>query len=1390
MFAAQHAPPSRSRAFYNPAVNTPKPPSMPDSRVPAAIRSVIDALPVTEHRARIVEAIRNHRVVIVSGETGSGKTTQLPKFCLEAGQGVRNDRTRRGGLIGHTQPRRIAASSVATRIAEEMGTPLGTDVGYKIRFNEKVSPGTRIKLMTDGILLAESQRDRLLSAYDTLIIDEAHERSLNIDFLLGYLKQLIDGPRRDDLKLIITSATIDAARFAEHFGEPGRPAPVIEVSGRLYPVEVRYRPPEDMQAEDEDDETDLPSAIETAVRELWNEKPGDVLVFLPGEREIRETAEHLQRAVARGGAGRGQGGRSRADLLLASAEIVPLYARLPAADQQRVFNPGNAPRIVLATNVAETSLTVPRIRYVIDSGLARMLRYRIRGKVDQLLIEPVSRAAANQRAGRCGRVAEGVCIRLFSEDDFQNRPAFTDPEILRSSLASVILRMNALGLSEVSAFPFLDRPSPKAIADGYALLNELGAIDDRQRLTPIGRQLARLPVDPRLARMLLAGHRTGCLAEVLIITAALSVQDPRERPPTAQQAADQAHARFNVPQSDFLSWIRLWRYWQEQQAGRKQRGESHRALANRIGREFLSIRKLREWADVIGQLTELVRGLNWQINTDEAAPDVIHRALLTGLLGNVAHRLPEGPGWQGTHQQKFVLHPSSILNRRQPKAEGGKPAAPQNAKGARWLMAAELVDTGRLQARTAAAIRPEWVESAAGDLIQRSWSNPHWEKNSGKAMAHERGVLYGLVLYTARRVPYEKVDPAESRRLMIRDGLVTGEWPVDADFIRHNRKVIADVERLEHKIRRPDLLVDEESLAAWFDAQVPAGICNARDLQQWYREAVKADPGLLKLSREALLKKDADGVDEARFPRLLRMRGVDFTLSYHFEPGAADDGVTLTVPLHALNQVDADRCEWLVPGMLAQKVSLLFKSLPQRWRRHLLPLDGTAAEFLDGLSSSKAPADETDSSPAESGIGHRDILIPSGTPLIDALLEFLRIKGGWRLAATDFRLENIPAHLQMNFRLVNEHGRVLTVSRHLSELQAAYGSQAQSAFQNEFSRIAAQMRGRAAKEPAPSPKAGKTSPGKASEGTPAGRAEGSRAAGADTVMRAGQRHTRWDFGTLPELLELQTTGGERLVGFPALLDKGDAVEITVYDDPAVAERHHRQGVVRLFALAMNEALKSLARDVKKNASLELGFNALPGSGGKSAPLAEQLAQAAIIRSFLQDGLPQDDAQFQKALADGRPRMLLTAQELARLLQSIVTEHGQIRRKLTGLRADRSALDDIEAQLAALFPPGFLHQVGYEHLQHYPRYLKAVVMRLDKLREDPARDKALQASMVPLLQRWRQWQRDIGMQLDREAESFRWMLEELRVSLFAQSLRTPMPVSVKRLTKVLDQRDGR
>ncbi|MDO4682831.1 MAG: ATP-dependent RNA helicase HrpA [Lautropia sp.] len=1517
----------------------------------AAMQAVIDSLPVIEHRERIVEAIRQHPVVIVSGETGSGKTTQLPKFALEAGRGQPAPKTGRGGLVGHTQPRRIAASSVANRIAEELGTPLGTDVGYKIRFNEKTSPGTRIKLMTDGILLAESQRDRLLSAYDTLIIDEAHERSLNIDFLLGYLKQLIDGPRRHDLKLIITSATIDAARFADHFGQPGKPAPVIEVSGRLYPVEIRYRPIEELgggtgqslwtadtddrglradrgesrgeggdsstsarpgapgslksganrrtpergrRRADEDDETDLPAAVEAAVIELWQEKPGDVLVFLPGEREIRDCAEHLRRAQLRSAAQR-QGGRSgsgaeaRAALLLASAEIVSLYARLPAAEQQRVFHPGNAPRIVLSTNVAETSLTVPRIRYVIDSGLARMLRYRIRGKVDQLLIEPVSRAAANQRAGRCGRVAEGVCVRLFDEADFLGRPAFTDPEILRSSLASVILRMSALGLSDVAAFPFLDRPSPKAIADGYALLAELGAMDERQRLTPIGRQLARLPVDPRLARMLLAGHRSGCLAEVLVITAALSVQDPRERPPAAQQAADQAHARFAVPQSDFLSWLRLWRYWQTQQAERKQRGESHRALAARMGREFLSIRRLREWGDVLSQLSELVRGLGWKINEDDANPDAIHRALLTGLLGNVAHRLPDGPGWQGTHQQKFFVHPGSALAKRQSAKERQAPdagTAGQKKSGARWLMAAELVDTGRLQARTVAAIKPDWIEAAAGELIRRSWSNPHWEKSSGKAMALERGVLYGLVLYNARRVPYEKIDPAESRMLMIRHGLVEGEWPEDAGFIRHNRKVVADIERLEHKIRRPDLLVDDEALTAWFDQQVPGDICSASALMSWYRAAVKAQPSLLKLSREALLRKDAEGVDEARFPRLLRMHGVDFSLSYHFEPGASDDGVTLTVPLHALNQVDAERCEWLVPGMLAAKVAVLLKSLPQRWRRHLLPLAETSEAFVASVCGA-GQAEGTAAGGAQEN--RASGTIPLNQPLIESLLAFLRRRAqGVRISAADFRTENVPAHMQMNFKLVNEHGRVLAVSRQLSQLRAAYGSRAQTAFQAEFSKVAAQMRTRQAAarpspgsagpvtgqggaagqaahasstampaaqpQPQPQPTPGGSASslnklaafGRFSQGGVKGRDDDARRESAHgtavapvqgrsktqsapkeaddkaanhqlpshpepagevhqgrpdarrqveqvvpmatvAMLRAGERHARWDFGALPELLELQAKDGTMLIGFPALIDKGDAVEVSVFDDPAVAARHHRDGVVRLIMLAMHEAVKSLERDIRKNAGLELGFAQLPGGQTAARTLAAQLTTAAIIRSCLMQGVPQDEAAFEQAVREGRQRMLLTAQAMMRLLQQIVDEHAIVRRKLNAAKADRAALDDIEGQLAALFPPGFLHRLDYEPLSHYPRYLKAMAMRLDKLRDDPARDRQQMAAMAPLLQRWRQWQRETGMRADRESESFRWLLEELRVSLFAQSLRTPVQVSVKRLSKVLDQR---
>ncbi|HYF58415.1 MAG TPA: ATP-dependent RNA helicase HrpA, partial [Burkholderiaceae bacterium] len=1007
-----------------------------------------DALPVSGRRDEIAAAISAHPVVIVSGETGSGKTTQLPKICIAAGRGAR-------GLIGHTQPRRLAATSVARRIAEELGSPLGTDVGYKIRFNERVSKTARIKLMTDGILLAESLSDPLLRQYDTIVIDEAHERSLNIDFLLGYLKQLVEGPRRDDLKLIITSATIDAERFARHFGSERGPAPVIEVSGRTYPVEIRWRPRGDAGAEaapnapasdaatasdptaarperparpggrasrgDDDDETDLPAAIEDAVDELWAEGPGDILVFLPGEREIRETAEHLRRAWTR---------RPRASGPVASAEILPLFSRLSAADQQRVFAPSGQPRVVLATNVAETSLTVPGIRYVVDTGLARVKRYRYRGKVEQLQIEPVSRAAADQRAGRCGRVAAGICIRLYEEADYLKRPAFTDPEVLRSSLASVILRMKALKLVDIESFPFVDPPPRRAITDGYDLLRELDAIDAEGALTETGRQLARLPVDPRIARMLLAARKAGCLRETLIVAAALSVQDPRERPPDRQQAADQAHARFVDPRSDFVGFVKLWDHVRQ---GRGE-GESNRAFAARLEREFLSVRKLREWADVHAQLAESVAELHWTPNVEPAAYEPLHRALLAGLLGNLGTRSPDEPWYFGTHATKFWLHPGSGLSKRssarQQAGDAARAGARVEASGsARWVMAAEMVDTGRLYGRTLARIDPAWIEQVGAHLVKRSWSDPHWEKSAGQVVAFERGVVYGLVVYSQRRVHYASIDPALARELLIREALVAGDWDTDCAFHRHNRKVVAEVEQLEAKIRRPDLLVDEQYLHDWFDAQVPADVTSGARLERWWRAASRENPDLLKLSREQLMRKDAEGVDHRNFPRRIAMRGVGFEARYHFEPGADDDGVTIEVPLYALNQVDAVRAEWLVPGMLPDKVAALLKSLPQKHRRHLLPLDARAAAFVERIGEA------------------------AGTrPLLDALVDDLREHGGVRVTAADFRLETLPPHLSMGFRVVDEHGRFLGASRSLAQLRAQLGAASQGSFQQALRR--------------------------------------------------------------------------------------------------------------------------------------------------------------------------------------------------------------------------------------------------------------------------------------------------------------------------------------------------
>jgi len=1349
-----------------------------------------EALPVSHRRDEIAAAIAGHPVVIVSGETGSGKTTQLPKICMLAGRG-------RHGLIGHTQPRRLAATSVARRIAEELGSPPGHDVGFKTPFTEKVSKSARIKLMTDGILLAETLSDPQLRQYDTLIVDEAHERSLNIDFLLGYLRQLLQGPRRDDLKLLITSATIDAARFARHFEGPRGPAPVIEVSGRTYPVEIRWRPLAEPEARgpgpapardpavapgaraaraarDDDDETDLPAAIEEAVDELWREGPGDVLVFLPGEREIREVGDHLRRAWARRG---GRGGPA------ASAEIVPLFSRLSAADQQRVFAPHAAPRVVLATNVAETSLTVPGIRYVVDSGLARVKRYRIRGKVEQLQIEPVSRAAADQRAGRCGRVAAGVCIRLYDPDDYARRPAFTDPEVLRSSLASVILRMKALRLADVESFPFVDPPPRRAIVDGYELLRELDAIDDAQQLTATGRQLARLPLDPRIARMLLAARQHGCLREVLVIAAALSVQDPRERPPERQQAADQLHARFTDSRSDFVSFVKLWDAWQ---AGPRD-GESRSAHAARLEREFLSPRKLREWADVHAQLCEAVAELHWEPGTTEAGYEPLHRALLAGLLGNLGTRAPDEPHYLGTHATRFWLHPSSGLARRSsaragPADAADAPARREASAGARWVMAAEMVDTTRLYARTAARIDPAWIEQAAAHLIRRSWSEPHWEKRAGQVVALERGVLYGLTVYAGRRVHYAGIDPKLARELLIREALVAGDWDSDCAFFVHNRRLVAEVQQLEAKMRRPDLLVDEQFLFDWFDAQLPPDVTSGQQLERWWRRASRDAPGLLKLSRDQLLRKDAEGVDHRNFPRRLTMRGVGFDAHYHFEPGAADDGVTLDVPLYALNQVDAVRAEWLVPGMLADKLAALLKSLPQKHRRHLLPLEASAAGCVARLAEAT---------------GERGLL--------ETLVDDLREHAGLRVAVTDFRLETLPQHLFMNFRVLDEHGRVLAASRQLAPLRAQLSAASQGSFQAALRRAGvASADAAASPDPAPGADAAASAgpaavtPAAGTAGSPGGGAFGARAAGppaaaggaqaADlpaggaasaTLRLAGERFTDWTLPALPELLELQVSPGEVLIGYPALVDRGDCAELQVFDEPEVARREHRAGLRRLFALALREPLRFLERSLPDGQRLEVLF--LPF--GSAAQLRAERVAATLERACLADPLPTDRAGFVQRLAEARPRVSLIGQELARTLAAILTEHQSIGRRLAAARGHPAAVADVQRQLAALLVPRFVSETPPANFAHLPRYLKAVTVRLEKLRADPTRDAHRMAEIAPLVQNLERARAALKGRHDERLESFRWLLEELRVSLFAQELRTPMPVSVKRLQRV-------
>jgi len=1275
-------------------------PERSESRLPQPALSISfpESLPVSSRRDEIMQALAEHQVVIVCGETGSGKTTQLPKIALAMGRG----RVNGGGLIGHTQPRRIAASSVAKRIAEELKTPLGDVVGYKVRFQDRLSKGASVKLMTDGILLAETQSDPLLRAYDTLIIDEAHERSLNIDFLLGYLRELL--PRRPDLKIVVTSATIDAERFAKHFESSKGPAPVLMVSGRLFPVEQRYRPFEESR------EYDLNNAICDAVDELWREGGGDVLVFLPGEREIREAAEALRKHHPPG------------------VDILPLFSRLSEADQNKVFEPHGARRIVLATNVAETSLTVPGIRYVIDPGLARVKRYSYRNKVEQLLIENISQAAANQRAGRCGRVSNGICVRLYSEKEFNERPKFTDPEILRSSLAGVILRMKSLHLGDVERFPFLEAPRPKAIADGYQLLNELGATDDANELTPLGKELSRLPLDPRVGRMILEARTRDALTEVLVIASALSGQDVRDRPQEAAQAADEKHKKFDDEKSEFMGYLKLWKWLGESRGGEGEHKLSHRKHEALLRENFVSPRRVREWRDVHSQLQTVVAEHGWRLNQSPATYEQIHLSMLAGLLGNIGQKSDDEDWYLGARGIKFYRHPGAHLSK----------------KPGRWIVAAELVDTSRLYGRGLANIEPQWLPPIAGHLIKTQLLEPHWEKKAAEVVALERATLYGIVLYSNKRVNFGRVDAKAAREIFIREGLVNDELPEDLvrqlPFIAHNRRQISKVEALEHKSRRQDVLVDDELIYAFYDDKLPPNVFSGATLLKWWREASKGNDKLLQLSQDELMRHEAAGVTSEAFPKVIRLGGVDCAANYLHQPGDARDGLTVTVPIFALNQVSEERAEWLVPGMLAQKVTALLKSLHQKPRARLTPLPDFVAEFIELQPFCQGG-------------------------LVDTLLRAVKDRTQLAVQRNDFKLEQLPPHLFMNFRIVDEHGRQLGQGRQLAALKAELGGQARSAFQ---ALAALKLPAAEAPKPAPAPVAGKGV-----------RAEVIRKP--EPARDASQAYTDWTFGELPELLEVRK-GGQTLIGFPALIDKGNHVEIEVFDEPEVAAAKHRAGLRRLIALQLKEPLKFLEKNIPDLQRMSVLYMGL----GTAEELRDQIIGVALDRAFLGDPLPTDAISFKKRIDEGRSRLNLIAQEVARAVHAVLQELANATRKLKDSRPAKDVSDDITAQLQRLVSKRFALDTPWTQLQHLPRYLKAVTGRLDKLRADPARDTRLMAEIRPLEQRYTRRLAELKGVKDARLDDFRWQLEELRVSLFAQELRTPQPVSVKRLDKVWAQ----
>ncbi len=1235
-------------------------------------------LPVSAQAGVIEAAIRNHQVVIVCGETGSGKTTQLPKICIAAGRGER-------GLIGHTQPRRIAARAVATRIAQEMGEAIGHSVGYKVRFTDQTRPDAWIKLMTDGILLAETQGDGDLDAYDTIIVDEAHERSLNIDFLLGYLKQLL--ARRPDLKVVITSATLDAERFARHFGTAERPAPVLEVSGRVYPVEVRYRPlcsgtPTDSGAPEEaDDEEELEEAIVAAAEELWRGGPGDILVFLPGEREIRETAELARRSLAR---------RPYAQQL----EILPLFARLSVPEQQRVFAPGNGRRMVLATNVAETSLTVPGIRYVIDAGLARVKRYSVRNKTTLLQIEKIAQSAANQRAGRCGRVQDGICVRLYAEDDFTKRPLFTEPEILRSSLAAVILRMTSLRLGEVASFPFLEAPPPRAIADGYALLQELSAVDDARALTPLGAELARLPLDPRIGRIVLAARDSGCLPEALIIASALAVPDPRERPFERAKAADQAHLRFRDDRSDFLSLVALWEFFADLQ----RQGLSHRRVVDACRAQFVSFLRLSEWRDVHRQLVATLDDAGWTWKPalpkafDPPQYAVLHKAILAGLLGNVGVWADADDHYLGARGLKFHLHPSSGLAR----------------KGGKWVLAAELTETSRLYARNAARIEPEWIEEVAGDRVNREYFEPHWEERRGEVVASERVQLHGLTLVARRPVSFGAIDPELAREVFIREALVPGALRTRGAFLARNRRLVAEIGELEHKARRQDVLVDDETIAAFYDERVPAGVLSLATFEQWREDAERGDPQLLAMSRDDLMRHAAAAVTVDLYPETLSLAGTTLPVKYRFSPGHPLDGLTLTVPLALLNQVSAAALSWLVPGMERELITHYLKSLPKAWRNRVVPVPDFVSAFIDAAPD-------------------------RGTSVADALRAHVAVRTADMPPADLFDGIELPAHLRVHVVVVDASGQELASGRALAVLREQLGQAAQLSF-----------------------------------------------AGADPAFeRTGI--VRWDFGDLPEQLHIDR-GGRRLTGYPALVDATDSVSLVLLDTAAAAADATRGGVLRLMRREMRDAI---ARFEKGGSGFAAAALQLKTTIGTETLLADVLA-AALDRALLADDpLPRTAQGFGDAVKRARTRLPAVIEGAFRVLQAIAVEVQAVNQRLLGLPKSHARIGaEVRAQRDALVYPGFFMATPWAQLHHLPRYLRGLDRRLAKYAERPDRD-ARHADEVGRL--WQQYAERAELtrrsgRADSALDDYRWLLEELRISLFAQELKTPFPVSFKRLSR--------